>query len=184
MENRKKGRLLFFSISLLILLTIIYVYAGGRAKDRGDKPTAATFVIECAHKTADFFADSWREAQLIVREKYLARQAHKTLAVLPGKIAEATAKTMRIKSINVRFTLRKMSREEEYTEPVDIFVPEGVSVPSVVEGTTFRESGEYVFAISEAGLYASPYFEGTPIRKAAFALARSSSIISRSLSSR
>ena len=165
MENRKKGRLLFFSISLLILLAIIYIYAGGRAKDRGDKPTAATFVIECAHKTADFFVASWNGAYEIVREKYVARQAKETMGVLPGKIAYDTAKFIRIKSINVRFTLRKMSRGE-YSEPVDIEVPEGISVPSVVEGTVFRESSEYVFAITEAGLYASPYFEGTPIRKA------------------
>ena len=164
MENRKKGKLLFFSISLLILLTIIYVYAGGRAKDRGDKPTAATLLIECAHKTGAFFERAWNDGVSEVRRVYMEYHARQTLAALPGKIANLTAKSIRIKNINVRFTLRKFARGE-YEEPVDIEVPVGISVPSVVEGTAFRESSEYVFAIDEVGLYASPFFEGTPVRK-------------------
>ena len=164
MENRKKGRLLFFSISLLILLTIIYVYAGGKVKDRGDKPTAATFVIECAHKTGAFFKDSWNKSVNLIRHNYMEFHAQKSFKELPGKIAKETARNLLFKNMTLRLTLRNTTREA-YSEPVDIEVPEGISVPSVVEGTKFRESSDYVFAISEAGLYASPYFEGTPIRK-------------------
>ncbi|MBO4680223.1 MAG: C39 family peptidase [Lachnospiraceae bacterium] len=163
MENRKKGKLLFFSISLLILLLIIYVYAGGRVSDRGDEPTAATFVIECAHKTGDFFTRVYNDEVRRIREAYTAYHAKKTLEVLPGKIASDTAKSIRIKSINVRFTLRNLSRAE-YLEPVDIDVPDGVAVPSVVDGTTFKESSDYVFATSEVGLFGSPSFEGKPVR--------------------
>ena len=164
MENRKKGRLLFFSISLLILLTMIYMYANGKVKDRGDEPTAATFVIECAHKTGAFFVRTWNDGVSQVRNAYMGYQAQKTLAILPGEIARLTGKSIRIKNINVRFTLRNIARGT-YEEPVDIEVPEGIAVPSEVEGTVFKPSSEYVFAITEAGLYASPYFEGTPIRR-------------------
>ena len=164
MENRKKGRLLFFSISLLILLTMIYMYANGKVKDRGDKPTAATLMIECAHETGAFFVRTWNDGVSQVNEAYMNYHAMQTIAVLPGKIATLTAKSIRIKNINVRFTLRNMYRGN-YEEPVDIEVPEGIAVPSVVEGTVFKPASEYVFAITEAGLYASPYFEGTPIRK-------------------
>ena len=163
MENRKKGRLLFFSISFLILLAIIYLYAGGKVKDRGDKPTAATFVIECAHKTGEFFARTWNNAHKKVETAYEDYQAQKTLKTLPGQIAKEISQTLRIKTLNIRFTLRKISRGE-YSEPVDISVPTGIAVPSVVEGTKFRETSDYVFAVSEVGLYASPSFEGTPVK--------------------
>lgn len=166
MENRKKGRLLFFSISLLILLAIIYIYAGGRVTDRGDKPTAASFVIECAHKTGDFLSRSWDSAHKKVETAYFNYQAKKTMEELPVRFAENLAKNLRIQSLNIRFTLRNIVRGV-YEEPVDISVPVGISVPSVVEGTKFRETSDYVFAVSEAGLFASPSFEGTPVKTAA-----------------
>lgn len=163
MENRKKGRLLFFSISLLILLAIIYIYAGGKVKDRGDKPTAATFVVECAHKTGAFFSRTWDKGRRQVETAYFNYQAKKTMEELPVRIAENLSKSVRIQNLNVRFTLRNIIRGE-YEEPVDIEVPVGISVPSVVEGIEFRETSDYVFAVSEAGLYASPSFEGTPVK--------------------
>ena len=163
MENRKKGRLLFFSISLLILLSIIYVYVGGKVKDRGDKPTAATLVIECAHKTGAFFERAWNDGVNKVRGNYVNIHYQKTMQVLPGKIAEETKKTILFRNINLRLTLRNISREA-YLAPVDIAVPDGVTVPSFVDGTLFKESSEYVFATTEAGLYGSPSFEGKPVR--------------------
>lgn len=163
MENRKKGRLLFFSISLLILLAIIYIYAGGKVKDRGDKPTAATFVVECAHKTGEFLVGTVNKGRRQVETAYFNYQAKKAMEELPVRFAENLSKTLRIQNLNIRFTLRNIIRGE-YEEPVDIEVPTGVSVPSVVEGIKFRETADYVFAVSEVGLYASPSFEGRPVK--------------------
>ncbi len=112
MENRKKGRLLFFSISLLLLLAIIYIYEGGKVKDRGDKPTAATFVVECAHKTGEFLSRTWDNGRRRVETAYLNYQAKKTMEEYPVKMSENLSKTLRIQNLNVRFTLRNIIRGE------------------------------------------------------------------------
>ena len=55
MPKKINWKLLIFSVSLLLLLITVYSYLNGGVKHDSDKPTAATVVIELAHKTGDWF---------------------------------------------------------------------------------------------------------------------------------
>ena len=169
MPKKINWKLLIFSISVLILLITVYSYVSGGISHDSDKPTVATLLIEGAHKTGEFFERTGERIHERYEEWQYNRALKRALKTLPGRIAEETVKTVYIK--NIDFHLSKFSNTEpvlaaDYEAPVTIAVPDGVVVPHSVDGTEFRPTAEYVFALSEAGLYGSPSFEGKPVRRA------------------
>ena len=169
MPKKINWKLLIFSISVLILLITVYSYVSGGISHDSDKPTVATLLIEGAHKTGEFFEKVGEGIHERYEEWQYNRALKAALKTLPSKIAKETVKTVYIK--NIDFHLSKFSDTElvlatDYEAPVDIAIPNGVVVPSSVDGTDFRTSAEYVFASTEAGLYGSPSFEGEPVRRA------------------
>ena len=168
MPKKINWKLLIFSVSLLLLLITVYSYLNGGVKHDSDKPTAATVVIELAHKTGDWFHRTGEKIHDKFEEWQYERSLKRALKTIPERIAEETVKTVYIK--NIDFHLAKYSPEllitdADYEDPVDILIPTGVVVPQSVDGTDFRPSKELVFATTEAGLYESPAFEGEPVRR-------------------
>lgn len=168
MPKKINWKLLIFSISVLVLVTTVYLYVNGSIKHDDDKPTAASVVREFVQKTGEFFEKTGESIREKREERQYNRHLKKILKTLPDKLAEATVKTVFIK--NIDFHMSKIGGADltagnDYEDPVSIAIPDGVIVQSVVDGTEFRPSSELVFASGEVGLYGSPSFEGVPVRR-------------------
>ena len=168
MEKHGKAKLLIFSVSVLILLIIIYSGFSGK-KSESDGPTAASIVRECAEKVGAFTEDVYKslkskyeikkEERRIKKEEERLRKLAQEQPVTDGEDED---------EIILEEPLHKEDFivENSYPSPFELNLPNGMDVPTKIGKSEFRRTKEFVYASTEAGLYSEPSFEGGPLRKA------------------
>lgn len=151
----KKLKMLFLSISVLVLLIIVYSgYAKGALGHReadSDSKTAATLVMEAASKTSDFFSNSYNNLK--------AKHEQKKMEKLSRQMALEASENVSFEETD---SLAEEPMEEEitqftdYEEPYDISIPDDMEIPLTVGDITFRADNTYVYAKEVADLYGDP----------------------------
>ena len=168
MEKHGKAKLLIFSVSVLILLIIIYSGFSGK-KSESDGPTAASIVRECAEKVGAFTEDVYKSLKSKIEIKKEERRIKKEEERL-RKLAEEQPVTdgEDEDEIILEEPLHKEDFivENSYPSPFELNLPNGMDVPTKIGKSEFRRTKEFVYASTEAGLYSEPSFEGGPVRKA------------------
>ena len=171
MEKHGKAKLLIFSVSVLILLIIIYSGFSGK-KSESEGPTAASIVRECAEKIGAFTEDVYKTLKSKIEIKIEERRLKKEQERLEKlKAEEETLSENEIKEAEEIILEEPLQKEDfivenSYPSPFELNLPNGMDVPTKIGKSEFRRTKEFVYAANEAGLYESPSFEGGPVRKA------------------
>jgi len=170
MEKHGKAKLLIFSVSVLILLIIIYSGFNGKKSD-SEGPTAASIVRECAEKFGAFSENVYKslksKIEIKIEEIKVKREEEKL-----KKLEEIKEVSSNDEDNEEEIILEEPLHKEDfivensYPSPFELNLPNGMDVPAKIGKSEFRRTKEFVYASNEAGLYNDPAFEGGPVRKA------------------
>lgn len=171
MDAKGKKKLLIFSVSVLILLIIIYSGFKSSNKTNPDEPTVASVVRVYAEKLGNFTENVYKSLKSKIEIKIEERKIRKEeerLKKLMEETSSAEEESENVEEIILEEPLHKEDFivENSYPSPFELNLPNGMDVPTKIGKSEFRRTKEFVYAANEAGLYESPSFEGGPVRKA------------------
>ncbi len=166
MQRKNKVKLLVLSVSVLLLLIIVYSAGTNRTHDESSGKTLATIVREAALKTSAFFKDSYsnfKAKQELRREEKKAREAAEAFLLNSENENVINEDAPLLEEPDITEALEEYVTE--YVDPFEINVPDELNIPAVVGDTEFRSVRDYVYAKEEANLYEDPSCEGGALGK-------------------
>lgn len=151
----KKLKTLFLSISVLVLLIIVYSgYAKGAYRHKeadSDSKTAATIVMEAASKTSKFFSNSYHNLKAKHEQKKMEKLSRQKALEASENVTFQEADSLDEEPLEEEIT-----QFTDYEEPYAISIPDDMEIPLTVGDITFRTDSTYVYAKDVADLYGDP----------------------------
>ncbi len=162
--EKAKVKILILSVSILILLAVIYAAGSRNASDDKSEASFATIIKEYSVKGFQYAKNHIEDFIENEKEKREARRIEETarqFLLHPRKVLEI--KKQDNKDISKPDEEVKKTEENQtpfvlFGEEKEITIPNGLNIPNEVGDTEFRSVEDYVYANSEARLYTSPDF--------------------------
>lgn len=168
MQGRKRVKLFILSISILILLIILYCQRYSFVERDETKKTAATLLLEFSDKYSQYLKDKKETISLEIKEnrerKKAERELRKLLESGNFKEEEETDTVSENNEIPEIIDVSEDDIEESvitvsYNDPVEIKIPEDLTIPESISDINFRSVYGNVYSERPSGLYDSPTFE-------------------------
>ncbi|MCR5279426.1 MAG: C39 family peptidase [Lachnospiraceae bacterium] len=193
MSDKRKIKALILSVSVLLLIIIVYRFSAGNSKtsdEDGSGRSVASVVKEIAVSVGDFVSDKWTDYQayrMVKREERARRKAEREAEKEAKYLAQMTSVEYIDSHMEGNTNVVEVKTEEDIDEVVpettlvttetgerflsmvdrgdapNVAVYRYVRIPSETDGVTFRPVNDVVYAIENVKLYESPLLEGEAI---------------------